>query len=186
VKWHYEARDTIRTFTVSYELSGALVHGEEWTEFFWNYLASGREKSTDSLSVRLLLPEEISSDSLYAWSRVPDDRITIETEDGAFRFQGEDLSRNESVRVRALFPNRIFHPDVVHDIQPELTLENVEREELNIVRERFEQAQREAFYASITIEVTIIIIGISFVGFLVLFGILANDIPPAPFLIRKR
>jgi uncharacterized membrane protein len=169
VKWHYEARDTIRTFTVSYELSGALVHGEEWTEFFWNYLASGREKSTDSLSVRLLLPEEISSDSLYAWSRVPDDRITIETEDGAFRFQGEDLTRNESVRVRALFPNRIFHPDVVHDIQPELTLENVEREELNIVRERFEQAQREAFYASITIEVTIIIIGISFVGFLVLF-----------------
>ena len=169
IKWHYNATDTARTFSISYDLKGALTVGEEWVQFYWNYLASGRNKSTRNLEIDIALPSEISSDSIHAWSRVPDDLYNIDILPGRISLRGEDISRNQSVSVRTMVPRSLFETDRVQVNEPMLTLERVAEDEELYVLEQERKAERDEFYASITKPVTIALILVSIGIFLFLY-----------------
>jgi uncharacterized membrane protein len=169
IKWHYNATDTTRTFSISYDLDGALTVGEEWVQFYWNYLASGRNKSTRNLEIDISFPSEISADSIYAWSRVPNHLYSMNTQPGRISFSGENISRNQSVSVRTLVPRSLFDADKVPVNEPMLTLERVAEDEEQYVQEQERQAERDEFYASITQPVTVVIIVISIGIFLFLY-----------------
>lgn len=169
IKWHYSANDTTRTFSISYELEGTLVVGEEWTEFFWNYLASGRNKSTNDLNINISLPETVSSDSIFAWSRLTDQSTNLDIQPGLITFSAADISRNTSVQIRTLFPRSVFTDGSVALNEPRLTLENVLQEEEDYIQKMEEKAEKNAFYASITQPVTFVIILLSIGIFVFLY-----------------
>lgn len=169
IKWHYNASDTIRVYSISYELTEALTVGPEVSQFFWNYLSSSRDKSTQQLDVTINLPESISPDELYAWSRIPGYRTTINTDDGEFRFQASDISRRESAEFRVIFPTSVFDQNIVDVTDPNFTLADVIMEEEQRVQKSEEQAERDAFYASITYEVTLVIAFLSILLFIFLY-----------------
>jgi uncharacterized membrane protein len=169
IKWHYSATDTTRTFSISYDLKGALTVGEKWVQFYWNYLASGRNKSTRNLEIDIVLPSEISPDSIHAWSRVPDHLYSLNTQPGRISFSGENISRNQSVSVRTLVPRSLFDLEKVAVNEPELTIERVAEEEEKYIQEKERQAERDEFYASITQPITIAIIVISIGIFVFLY-----------------
>jgi uncharacterized membrane protein len=169
IKWHYNATDTTRTFSVSYDLEGALTTGEEWVEFYWSYLASGRNKSTRNLEIDISLPSEVSADSIHAWSRVPDHLYSMAVEPGSISFRGESISRNQAVMIRTLVPRSLFDADRVVVNEPRLTLERVAEEEEKFLIEQERRAERDEFYASLTIPVTTAIIAISFGIFVFLY-----------------
>lgn len=132
LQWYYEAEDTTRTFTVEYTLVGALVTGDEWTEFFWTWAAKGREKSTEVLEVELRLPGEKNgkiaeselevggdtaevgansaeaggdpSQSIYAWSRLAYPIADIDINGRTVSMRVNDLRRSRAFPVRVLFP----------------------------------------------------------------------------------
>ncbi|MDZ7715309.1 MAG: DUF2207 domain-containing protein [Balneolaceae bacterium] len=160
VKWHFRAEDETRTFTVSYELEGALVVGPEWSEFFWNYMAAGREKSTENLDITLTLPRSVESHQLYAWTRGTGENISISKQDGTYMLGASDISRSESVQVRTVFPSSVFSEQVtVND--DDFSLQQAQLQEQNYRQERAKQLEQEAFYNEIAKAATILIIVMS-------------------------
>ncbi len=139
------------------------------TEFFWKYLSAGRDKSTEQLSVTISLPDEVSADDLHAWSRITGDRSSVSIQNGTITMEAFDLSRQEPASLRTLFPTSLLDETSVEITDPNLTLERVLQEEHQYEMERQEQAEREAFYASITKEITLIITLLSILTFILLY-----------------
>ncbi|NBC25712.1 MAG: DUF2207 domain-containing protein [Bacteroidetes bacterium] len=156
IRWHYSAQDTTRKFTLSYTVTDALSVGPDYSEFFWNYLSPSRDKSTDSLHVSISLPDTVSTDQLYAWSRIPEEKNSVVVEPGRFTLTANNISRRESARLRILFPTSLFDSSVsVTD--PELSLSTIVEQEKIREQEAEEKAEQRAFYRSITRETTIIL-----------------------------
>ncbi len=109
IKWNYQAEDEERTFTISYQLEGAITIGPEWSQFFWNLVSSRREKQTDSISVTIHYPGELPMDSLYTWSRGPGDRIVLSQSKATVSLRATDIGADEFVKVRTVFPSRLFN-----------------------------------------------------------------------------
>jgi len=169
IKWHYSAVDTIRTFTVSYILDGAVAIGPEWTEFFWNYLSASREKSTDDFSLSFRLPGSVSQDSLYIFTRSKADEFAFNYTANGYDVADQSISRRESARIRTLFPTSLFDGTRVDISNPDLRLSNVLQDEEDYRKDLEKQAERDAYYASITPAVTIILCLISLLIFVLVY-----------------
>lgn len=169
VTWYYDAENEERTFTINYELTDALSIGPEWTEFFWNYIASDRKKSTENLNIDISLPERISEDSLYAWTRPPSLEVNSNLNSGSFSISAEDLSTDQSLQVRSVFPTRIFDSSTISITDPDLTLEWIQDDEQAYIAEQQRIQEQKAYYRSITLEVTILICVISLAVFILLY-----------------
>ncbi|MEX2462775.1 MAG: DUF2207 domain-containing protein, partial [Balneolaceae bacterium] len=170
IKWHYSATDEQRTFTLFYQLEGAVMIGPEWSEFFWNWLASGREKSTDQLRIQLQLPSAPDSQTLYAWSRTPDDLIDITTSTGVLTFSGLNISRQQSVPIRTLFPSSVFDQSAIRVTAPELRLEDVIEEEAAIQQRRIVKAKRDAWFEEMTPGFTSVLVLLSIALYLLIYS----------------
>lgn len=156
IRWHYNARDTTRKFTLSYTVTEAVSVGPDYSELFWNYLSSSRDKSTDSLYVSISLPESVATDHMYAWSRIPEEKHSFAVEPGRYIITAENISRRASAGVRILFPTSLFDPSVsVTD--PDLSLTDILEEEEKREQAAEEKAERREFYSSISREATIIL-----------------------------
>lgn len=157
IKWNYSASDTVRTFTVSYELEGAVAIGPEWTSMFRNFLASGREKSTSDFTLNISFSKTISSDSLYTWQRDKAKDFQINKRDRGVEFSGSDISRQQAAIIRVVFPTAVFDENQVRVTDPELTLADISELEEEYQQQQQEKAEREAYFAEITPAVTIIL-----------------------------
>lgn len=157
IKWNYSASDTVRTFTVSYELAGAVTIGPEWTSLFRNFLASGREKSTSGFSLSVSLPRTISSDSLHTWQRDKAKNFQINMQERGVEFLGSDISRHEAAIIRIVFPTAVFDEIQGQITDPNLTLASITELEEEYQKQQQEKAERDAYYAEITLTVTIIL-----------------------------
>ena len=60
INWNYRASNEVRTFTLTYELDGALVVGPDYAEFTWIYLSDRWDRSTRELSVELTFSSDYS------------------------------------------------------------------------------------------------------------------------------
>ena len=169
ITWHYEAEDTERTFTVSYELVGAIPHGQEWSEFFWTWIGSGRDKSTPTFEVSIGFPDEISPDSLYYWSRTPAGLIEFTHEGSQLTIRGQNISRSQSVPVRILMPVSLFDPDTITDREPTLQLDRIIAEENEIIAREERRAERRAAVAEFAPGITILLSLLSIAIFIVLY-----------------
>lgn len=161
IKWHYSAVDTVRTFTLSYELTDAISVGPQWAEFFWNYVGAGRDKSNDTVQIQVNLPADVPSDSLYTWSRQTTANLARNIENGRFIIHADQVPRNESIRVRTLFPTGVLNENMVSVTDPKLSLELVQQQELEYLERIEQEAEREAFYSAITPGITVLLILIS-------------------------
>lgn len=161
IKWHYSAEDETRTFTVSYELAGALVIGPDWTEFFWNYLGPDRDKSTEILQTGIHLPGPVPPDSIHVWTRVTEDSIEITKNRDLVAAHASRIPRNQSVQIRLLFPSTLLTGDQVSVTDPGLTLDWVLQNEEEYQQKQVEEAEKVAFYRSITPGVTLLIMLLS-------------------------
>ncbi|PWN07495.1 DUF2207 domain-containing protein [Rhodohalobacter mucosus] len=170
IKWHYAAEDTSRTFSISYDLKGALIVGEEWVEFFWNYLASGRNRSTENFTLEVSLPSPVSPDSMYVWDRLEPDHMTTKSPDGLITINTNRISRNQSARFRFLFPRVLFDDGNVRLNEPELTLANVIREEQERESRLRERAEYQEWINSVARPVTALIIVFSILFFVLLYN----------------
>ncbi len=168
VKWHYAAEDTTRTFTLSYELTEAVVTGNGWSEFFWNFLASGREKMTRTFTARVILPAETSPDSLHAWDYSNHDKLEIRTTPEGYLFTASNLTRRESVEVRTLFPASLFREKAYTVADDGLTLDTVMQAEDERADRIREQAESDAWWAAAIKGFTLLISLVS-IGIFILF-----------------
>ena len=147
ITWYYDAADTVRSFNLSYNLTGAILHGQEWSELFWTWIGSGREKNTPFFEVSIRFPEELQPDSLYYWSRTPTGLIQFSHDGSTLNFEAEELSRNQSVPVRILMPVTLFDSGSITNREPDLILERIIAEENDIIAEEERREARRATVA---------------------------------------
>ncbi|MDZ7805612.1 MAG: DUF2207 domain-containing protein [Gracilimonas sp.] len=165
IKWFYRAEDETRTFSISYTIEGAVVVGPEWSEFFWTYAASGREKSTDTFEIMLQLPAAVPPSDLHHWVREPAWAIDATTFENGFQFKGTDISRSQAVTIRTLFPSSVFNSQV--DItDPVFSLDTAEQEEFDLREQRRIAAEEDAKAQILAWEVLTIISGLSILIFI--------------------
>ncbi|MDZ7719382.1 MAG: DUF2207 domain-containing protein [Balneolaceae bacterium] len=169
IRWNYNAVDTTRTFSIIYELTDALSIGPEWTEFFWNYIASGREKPTENLNIQISLPQQISTDSLHTWIRSESTQIESTQQPGHFSISADEITTDQSLQVRSVFPTQIFDESAVSITNPDLSLEWIQNDEKAYIAEQQRIEERNAYYESITPEIIILICVVSIAVFLLFY-----------------
>lgn len=169
VKWHYSAENTTKKFKISYILDGAMMVGPEFTEFLWSYLASGREKSTNTFNLSFRLPANVSQDSLYTFTRSKSDEFSFNYLPNGYNASVMDISRRQSARIRTLFPTSLFDAKSISITAPDLTLEGVLDSEEEYREELQEAAEWEEFINSIALEATILLCLISILIFVLLY-----------------
>lgn len=167
LKWHYEAENEQRTFTISYTLVDALTIGPKWSQFFWNYLSDDRDKSTEQLNININLPKSITSDSLHGWTRSPKGHFELLTTAGAFTIHATNIDDDDFAKVRALFPtSALTNADVTN---PGFTLSQAQQEEQAYQQKRAEIRARNAYWRETNQQVNIAVIVIALLLFFFLF-----------------
>ncbi|MFO8028665.1 MAG: DUF2207 domain-containing protein [Cyclonatronaceae bacterium] len=109
ITWFIETQDTTEhTFTIQYDLDGALVTGPEESEWFWVFLSDRLARMPESFQARISLPQRIESDEWHIWLRDTPDHVAARPEGRVLFLEGEDFNRNDAVRARILFPTRVL------------------------------------------------------------------------------
>lgn len=158
IKWFYEAEDEERTFTISYTLEGAVVIGPEWSEFFWNYISAERDKATDSLSVSLQLPTAVSADSIFTWSRGPQDKIRLASTSNGYSVEAIKIDKDEFVQIRSVFPRTVFSEPAVQTTDPDFSLENARNDEATYRIKQTEIAAKNKQYAAYGEQLIVVVV----------------------------
>lgn len=150
IQWFFDAEDESRTFTLQYELTGALVSGNEWTEFFWTFMGGDRPKSTAAFSAEISFPEPVSSNTLYFWDYTSGGKALIEIRDGVMSVTLNNIGRNERVAVRMLMPSAFFDPDNNLITDGSVSLEGARQEEEQRRQQQIAEAERREWFESVT------------------------------------
>lgn len=168
LRWFYAAADERRTFTVTYTLDGAVVTGPEWSEFFWRYVAAGRERATQRLVIAIRLPESVPADSLHAWGRGPLARMSVASVPGGYDVTAANVRASEFVEVRSVFPTAVFDPQAVAVTDADFSLEWARADEAARQAEQARRAERRAERAGFGRELALlaVLVGIGAFGFL--------------------
>lgn len=169
IKWFFRAEDETRTFTLTYTLDDAIVIGPDWSEFFWTYAASGREKSTDQIDILVQLPTNVSGADLHSWVREPTWKMQSTLLGNGFQFQGEDISRDQAIVIRTVFPTSVFNAEDVSVTDQSFTLSMAEETEANYKEQQRLAAEDEQRRQALAIELSIIVAGLSLIAFIFLY-----------------
>ncbi|NGP86799.1 DUF2207 domain-containing protein [Fodinibius halophilus] len=149
LKWHYNAEDEKRVFTISYTLEGALTVGPEWSQFYWNFLSDDRDKSTDQLVAKIILPNTTTVDSLYGWSRGPQDQIVLQKSTGSYKATATDINDHDFAKVRAVFPTRLLYKSRVEVNDQQFALAQAKQEEQAYQEKITKQRKQDAYLAAL-------------------------------------
>ena len=150
IQWFFDADDESRTFTLQYELTGALVSGNDWAEFFWTFMGEDRPKPTAAFSAEIRFPEAAATNTLNFWDYTSDDKASIEIRDGLLFVAANSIGRNDRVAVRMLMPATFFDSNNNLIADSNFTLEGVQQEEEQRVEQQIAEAERRAWFESIT------------------------------------
>ncbi|MFU8812803.1 MAG: DUF2207 domain-containing protein [Balneolaceae bacterium] len=170
VKWHYRSVDTTRTFTIRYELEGALSVGPEYSELFWNVLGAGRDRSTDSLHVALRLPDTAAPDDLSFWPYIQTGTHEAVKTGDLISLRAYDLQRRHAAGIRLLFPTHLLDSQQVAVTDPQLNRNAIVAEETRRIDEAREAQERQAFYRSILDEVIAVLLALSLFSYLFFYN----------------
>ena len=160
----YRATDEERTFTIQYVLHGAIVTGPDHAEFNWVYLSDRWERGTGNFSVVLGLPGDVPAGDIHTWVRGAGYKTIVRKETGLIRAVASEVSRNERIQIRTLFPSSVLATPVNN---PELTLALAGEQERLWNEERLRKIETDARNREIAKWATL---ALTLIGLLVLIG----------------
>lgn len=166
IKWFYSAEDEKRTFSVSYTLEGAITIGPEWSEFFWNYASDNRNKSTDNYSIVIQLPETVEKSDLHSWVREPAWAMESFTLDNGFRFSGTEISKNQAVIIRTVFPTSVFNENAISVSDHDFSLAWAKNDEESYRQKQILAQAEEERLINLGVKVIVILVGLSIICFI--------------------
>lgn len=168
IQWFFDADDESRTYTLRYELTGALVSGNKWAEFFWTFMGNDRPKPTASFSAELTFPEPVAQSTIHFWNYTSNEKSSIEIRDGMLTITANNIGRQEAVKARILIPAALFDDNNNLITDSNLTLEAVLQDEEKRIQQQIAEAERRAWFESITPNVVVLLTIIS-IGIYIFF-----------------
>lgn len=130
IRWHYETLGSTdrKNFTIAYDLYGALTTGNDYAQWFWNFLdGPSWGKRTENLSITLIFQDDIPQRLTRIWTRSAASDFDINIVENRIHLTGGPVSRREHATFRILFPTSLIPEAEVTN--PDLTLGFVEADE---------------------------------------------------------
>jgi uncharacterized membrane protein len=168
LKWFFDAADEHKTFAISYTLHGAIVPGNDYSEFYWTYLSDNWKKDTKDLKVSVNLPEESEPDNLFLWQKGKNEGLEIQKSRNGFSLAAENINKHQTVAVRLLFPTNIL--SFPEEQITSLTLQQVKDEERKQEIEQEKRRVRKEVLGKYDLPVAILLLLISAGIFYMIFS----------------
>ncbi|HAC16179.1 MAG TPA: hypothetical protein DCE78_09600 [Bacteroidetes bacterium] len=140
ITWNYDAEDESKSFEISYLIEGGLVVGPYDTEFFWTYLSDRWETGTESLEVRVYLPDSLDPQRQFTWVRGSDAKVVLQKLQDGFQVQSiERFTKHNEIAVRLIFPSSLIDSPVT---DADFSLEDVLADEAALEQRAIEAQER--------------------------------------------
>ncbi|MDI6402717.1 DUF2207 domain-containing protein, partial [Balneolaceae bacterium ANBcel3] len=144
IAWPIETEEEpIQTYTVTYDLLGALLIGADHAEWFWTFISDNLDRVPGDVDISITFPEPIAEEQMHLWLRDTPASIGKEIKSDQIRLflkEGETLKRREEVEARIIFPTSgLTRAAVSH---PFFTLERALAEEQEWKDQQKKKAQR--------------------------------------------
>jgi uncharacterized membrane protein len=107
IKWYIQAENETQTYTVKYDLSGALVSDNEWSEFYWIYLSRNWDKRNEQVKVQLQFEENIDT-RYWVYSKNVLDEHYQKSING-WRYEAFTTSKRHEVKIQTHFPTKYLN-----------------------------------------------------------------------------
>lgn len=132
IKYYISAQDEERTFTISYDLEGAIVSDDNWSEFFWTFVGSGWKKKNKDITVRLQFEHNVET---YQWDYSKEQVDLRNLNDGWIGSIYPNRKRSY-VRIRTLFPTSYLNypSDIKGNINPDIVYSELQLREQEDIR----------------------------------------------------
>ncbi len=103
IYWYYDIADRVATFTLEYDVLGAVEKHADVAQLYWKFIEPDRGVDVEVAKVMVMLPAGVSSDSVRAYAHGPLwGEVTIEQ--GLVVFTCKPLPDGERLEARVLFP----------------------------------------------------------------------------------
>lgn len=103
ITWGYEATDETRTFTLTYDVTGAAIKHADVAELYWQFVEPKHDWEAAASRVHVRLPGAPAQGQLRAWAHGPPwGEITLGRD--WVEMQCVPLPRNEMIEARIIFP----------------------------------------------------------------------------------
>lgn len=172
IAWGAHAKNTTRTYQISYKIIDAVKNYKDCSEFYWQFISTKSEIPAKLVTGTIKLPTAvINKDNLKVWAHGPlNGNIEIKSND-TVTFQVENLKRNTMLEARVVTNPDIFYSNLNKENTDKLSriLNQEQRwaDEANALREKYakEQAMRQkilqvAYIIGLVIQIVIAIIAI--------------------------
>ena len=159
IKWYYRAKNEERTFTVCYDLYGAIVSDSEWSEFYWTFLARGWDRANENIHVDVLF-EEPTSLAFWADGYQP---VFLNKMDYGWQLDASDMRKRDEIRVKTHFKTAYLNQ--ASSIKGEISPDIADQIHENYLRELIQKEERNKVYAYYGNYLFVLVIALSIVAF---------------------
>ncbi len=144
IKWYIQAENQLRSFTIKYDLTGAIVSDEAWSELYWIYLSRNWDKRNEHVKIKLNF-EETTDTRYWVYSTNMNDERHQQTMNG-WNYEAWTSSKRHEVKIQTHFPTTyLLKPSAISGrINPD---EKEEAHQLYLISQEEEAARAEVWEA---------------------------------------
>jgi uncharacterized membrane protein len=139
VKIYSPSKDEVKTFRVTYKITGAVKKYNDIGELYWKFIGKENETSIDKLQINLMLPEGARKEEMKVFGHGPLDGSWRIADRGLISFSASSLSSKQYVEVRTIFPKELLS-DVKTSIN-ENKFDSIIAEENSYINDKAEKAK---------------------------------------------
>lgn len=162
-----------KTFRLSYIIKNVAIKYKDTGELYYKFLGEENNTSIDFFAANIKLPQP-KNDKVKIFAHGPSNGAIRFKEDNLIRIEVENISKNNFVEARILFPTN-FIPDSTRVVDNN-AYDNIIEEELSHIKEIEEKQIRRERNKSLFNNLSIIIAGIGVVIIAFIFSKLRRDI----------
>ncbi len=148
IAWGVSAKNTTRTYKISYKIIDAIKNYNDCSEFYWQFINTESEIPADLVKGTIKLPVAVANkEDLKVWAHGPlNGNIQIVSND-TVEFEVQDFDENTMLEARVVTPTNIFYSNqnVTNQVKLNSILEQEQKwaDEANTKREELAKQEQQ-------------------------------------------
>lgn len=148
IAWGANAKNTTRTYKISYKIIDAIKNYNDCSEFYWQFISTDSEIPADLVKGTIKLPVAVANkEDLKVWAHGPlNGNIQIVSND-TVEFEVQDFDENTMLEARVVTPTNVFYSNqnVNNQVKLNSILEQEQKwaDEANAKREELAKQEQQ-------------------------------------------
>lgn len=138
IRMYYKTSGDKSAFLIKYKVKDIGVYHKDCVEFYWNFFGNQFEDKINDIKIRVNLPKNINKDEFHWWFHGDILGNSKLINDNTILGELNELESFSPVDFRLLLPNSYFIKDKFLKITDEEVIDNIIKEEDEIVRKDLE------------------------------------------------